>query len=293
MLGFLVAFTLQEPNTHQFFNDTGTGRRCSQTFALHLIGHFVRTGSFHALQERIFGVVLRRRSFTFLDFCSADSHFITNGNRRKCLFLFVDFCRIVFLDIGFPTIMQNGFTLCGERCAAAIQFNDCLCVSVRISDSHTQAGGNELQNCKLSLGKFPQIAFLQFSGRDDGMVVCDLFVIHNLLCMDRNIIHTLHGECVESQIYDVRQAVCYIVSQESAVGTGISDQFLFIEILRVVQSLLCRVAKHTVCISLQTGEVIERRRFFGFIFAFCLCDGRHRTAFADCFSFSLFLVALT
>ena len=194
--------------------------------------------------------MLRRGSLSFLDFCAADGHFITNGNRRKCLFLFVDFCRIVFLDKSFPTLMQNGFTLCGERCAAAVQFNDCLCVSVRISHSYAQSIGNELQNCKLTLGEFSQIAFLQFSGRDDRMVVCDLFVIHNLLCMDGYIIHTLHGECVESQIYDVRQAVCHIVSQKSAVGTGISDQFLFVEILGVVQSLLCRVAQHTVGISL-------------------------------------------
>ena len=68
--------------------------------------------------------------------------------------------------------------------------------------------------------------------------------------MDGYIIHTLHGECVESQLYDVRQAVCHIVSQKSAVSTGISDQFLLIEILGVVQSLLCRIAQHTVGISL-------------------------------------------
>ena len=158
--------------------------------------------------------------------------------------------------------MQNGFPFCGERCAAAVQFNDCFCVSVRISHSHAQSIGNELQYCKLTLWKFPRIAFLQFSGRDDGMVVCNLFVIHNLFCMDGYIIHTFNGECVESQIYDVRQAVCHIVSQKSAVGTGISDQFLLIEILCVVQSLLCRVAQYTVCISLQTGQVIECRRLF-------------------------------
>ena len=204
MLGFLITFTFQETNANQFFNDTGTGRRCSQTFALHLIGHFVRTGSFHALQERIFGVVLRRGSLSFFDFCFMDSHFVPNRNGREFLFFFVDFCRTVFLDKGFPTIMQDCLALGRERCATAVQFNDCFCVTMRISDSHTQAIGNELQNCKLSLGKFPRIAFLQFSGRDDGMVVCDLFVIHNLLCMNGYTIHIFNGEYVESQIYDVR-----------------------------------------------------------------------------------------
>ena len=82
------------------------------------------------------------------------------------------------------------------------------------------------------------------------MVVCDLFVIHNLFCMNGYVIHILHGECVESQLYEVGQAVYHIFRQESAVSTGISDQFLFIEILRVVQGLLCRVAKHTIGFSL-------------------------------------------
>ena len=44
--------------------------------------------------------------------------------------------------------------------------------------------------------------------------------------------------------------MCHIFRQKPAVGTGISDQFLFIEVLRVVQGLLCRVAKHTVGFSL-------------------------------------------
>ena len=250
MLGFLIAFTLQETDTHQFFDDTGTGCRGSQTFALHLIGHFIRTGSFHALQERIFGVVLWRGGFSLLNFRADDSYFIANGNGRECRFLFIRFCRTAFPGKCFPAIMQYGFSLGRERSAATVQFNDCLCVSVRISHSHEKAGGNQLQNCKLSLGKLVQIAFLQFSGRDNGMVVCDLFVIHNLLRMDRYVIHTWGGECVESHIYEVWQIVCHIVRQVSAVGTGISDQLLFIEVLGVIQCLLCRIAQHTVGISL-------------------------------------------
>ena len=82
------------------------------------------------------------------------------------------------------------------------------------------------------------------------MVVCDLFVIHNLLRMYRYFIHTWGGECVESHIYEVWQIVCHIVCQVSAVGTRISDQLLFIEVLGVIQGLLCRIAKHTVGISL-------------------------------------------
>ena len=250
VFGFLIAFTLQKTDAHQLLNDTGTGCRSSQTFALHLIRHFVRTGSFHRRKQCILGKVFWGRSFPFLDFRAADGHFITNGNRRKCLFVFVVFCRRTLLNQSLPSVLHAGFALCGERCTAAVQFNDCLCVSVWISHCNTQPIRDQLQNCKFTLGKFAQIAFLQFFGRNDGMVICDLFVIHNLLCMNWYVIHILHGECMESQLYEVGQAVFHIFRQEPAVGTGISDHFLFIEILRVVQGLLCRVAKHTIGFSL-------------------------------------------
>ena len=125
------------------------------------------------------------------------------------------------------------------------------------------------------------------------MVVCDLFVIHNLLCINGYIIHTIYGECVESQIYEIWQIVCHIVCQVSAVGSGISDQFLFIEILGVIQGLLCRIAQHTVGISLQTGQIIERRRLFTFLLAFGLCDHSGRAISADCFGIRLLFEAFT
>ena len=86
----------------------------------------------------------------------------------------------------------------------------------------------------------------------DTILVCLIyhFKIDFSTSMNWYIIHILHGECVESQLYEVGQAVCHIFRQKPAVGTGISDQFLFIEILCVVQCLLCRVTKHTVGFSL-------------------------------------------
>ena len=250
VFGFLIALTLQKTNANQLLNDTCTGRRSSQTFSLDILRHFICTGSFHSRKQRILGKVFRGRSFSFLDFRTKHLPLVPNGYRRKCLFVFVVFCRRTLMNQGFPPVLHDGFSLCGERCAAAVQFNDCLCVSVWIAHCNTQPIGNQLQNCKFTLGKFAQIAFLQFSGWNDGMVICDLFVIHNLLCMNWYVIHILYGKCVESQLYEVGQAVCHIFCQEPAVGTGISDQFLFIEILRVVQGLLCRVAKHTVGFSL-------------------------------------------
>ena len=46
--------------------------------------------------------------------------------------------------------MQDCLALGRERCATAVQFNDCLCVTMRISDSHTQAIGNVQRYIRLT-----------------------------------------------------------------------------------------------------------------------------------------------
>ena len=56
------------------------------------------------------------------------------------------------------------------------------------------------------------------------MVVCDLFVIHNLFRMNRYVIHTRRGECVESQLYEVGQTVCHIFRQESIKNSYIKGK---------------------------------------------------------------------
>ena len=109
VFGFLIAFTLQKTDTNQLLNDTGTGRRRSQTFSLDILRHFICTGSFHRRKQCILGKVFWGRSFPFLDFRAADGHFVTNGNRRECLHVFVGFCRIIFLNQSFPSILYNSF----------------------------------------------------------------------------------------------------------------------------------------------------------------------------------------
>ena len=52
------------------------------------------------------------------------------------------------------------------------------------------------------------------------MVICDLFVIHNLLCMNWYVIHILHGECVESQLYEVGQGYVPYLPSETCCRYG-------------------------------------------------------------------------
>ena len=96
---------------------------------------------------------------------------------------------------------------------------------------------------------------------------------------------------------NIQNLKCLLETAESSsvtamAGRCILEQFLFIEILCVVQSLLCHVAKHTVGFSLQTGLVIERRRLFYFLLTLAFLDDCHRTTLSDsfrrCLSFEAF-----
>ncbi len=223
VLGFFIAFTLQETDTHQLFDDTGSGRRGSQTFTLHLVRHFICTGSFHARKQRVLSVVLRRGSFTLFDLAGRYRQLVTNRNRRKFFFLFVRFCRRLFSLQSFPSHLQHGFSLCGESCVAAVQLDHCLCEAVSITDCTEKAGRYQLQNCKFTFGEFTQIAFLQFSGGNDSVVVSDLFVVDDLCCIDGNTLNTIHGESVEYHVHKIRQHGRHVLSQKSAVSTRVSD----------------------------------------------------------------------
>ena len=83
---------------------------------------------------------------------------------------------------------------------------------------------------------------------------------------DGNTLTERHG--VGDQVHQHRQALGHVGGQVAAVGPGIGTEFLFIEILQVVQGLLGRISQQAVGIPLEGGQVIEGRRLFGFVFAF-------------------------
>ena len=100
------------------------------------------------------------------------------------------------------------------------------------------------------------------------MVVADLLVIDDLLCMDRNSTpKSKRYRCVHDQ---AGQACRHILGQIAAVGTGIGDELFLVERLGVVQGLLCRESQHPVGIPLQSSQVVEGGRTFGFLLALAL-----------------------
>ena len=60
----------------------------------------------------------------------------------------------------------------------------------------------------------------------------------------------------------------HVFRQIPAVGAGIGHQFLLIQRLGIIQGLLRRKPENTVCIPLQAGQIVEKRRPFGLLLAF-------------------------
>ena len=103
------------------------------------------------------------------------------------------------------------------------------------------------------------------------MVVGDLFAVTDLRRIDcnRRITATDTGAQENNGIH----RGLHIIGEESAVGTGIGGKLFLIEALEIIQRLLCCIAELTVRVSLERGQVIEKRRFFGFLFALNALNG--------------------
>ena len=250
VLGFLVALTLQEADPHQLFDNTGTGGRRTQALAFCILRHLICTGGLHALKQRVLGEVLGGRGLAGLDFGAADCQLLPHRNGGKRLLCIVGFCRTLILYKGLPAVIQDGLALGRKSGAAAVQLDDGFGVAMGITHSHAQPVGNQLQDLQLALGKLAQVVLLKLSGGDDGMVVGDLLVVHDLLRMDGSVIHAFCGKGLEGHTHQLGQTGSHVVSQEPAVGTGIGDELLFVEVLGVIQGLLCRVAQLPVGVTL-------------------------------------------
>ena len=104
------------------------------------------------------------------------------------------------------------------------------------------------------------------------MVVCDLLAVDNPLRINRRFLHTICGEAVKNHVNKIGKHICHILGQITAVRSGIGDKLFFVKILRVIQGLLCRIAQHTVGITLQARQIVECRRLFRLFLALGLCD---------------------
>ena len=100
------------------------------------------------------------------------------------------------------------------------------------------------------------------------MVIADLFIVDDLLCMDRNSApEAKRRRGVHDQAGQARR---HVLSKIPAVGAGVGDELFLVERLGVVEGLLRRKAQQPVGVPLERGQVVEGRWALGFFLAFSL-----------------------
>ncbi len=140
-----------------------------------------------------------------------------------------------------------------------------------------QAQGYKFQNHPFTHRQAGQVGVLKIAGRNYRMVVGHFLVVDDLSCITGNGDPFAKRHGVGNQIDQHRQSLRHIRSQIVAVCAGIGAELLFIQVLQIVQGLLCGVSQQSVGIPLEGSQVIEGGRLLGFVLALHLFHCRIRT----------------
>ena len=167
--------------------------------------------------------------------------------------------------VSSPSGRKYRFARSGETVAAAIQRYDGFGVTVRCGHGFEQAPRHQLQNLIFPQGQSFQIGVSGADGGNDGVVVADHFTVADLGCVD--FLRHVHAAYGTGRSDMSGNAEFHIVGQIPAVRPGIGAELLFVESLQIVQRLLRGVTQDAVRVPLEGGQIIERRRLFGFLFA--------------------------
>ena len=99
-------------------------------------------------------------------------------------------------------------------------------------------------------------------GGNDRVMIADFCAVDHLPGIRGNR-HTADiRKTIGNQRHKAFGAQCHIIRQILAVRPGVSDQFLFIQRLSIIQRLLRRESENPVRVSLQRGQIVQFRRIF-------------------------------
>ena len=272
MLGALVPLTLHKARGYELFQYPGTGSRSAYSFALRIFWGFLRTCMFHRCQQRILGVVLGRGGFALFQL----------GNHRPQGFTYLYFgnriLSFAFLTLvpasqtaligcfgDFPSHLRDHFRLAGEADALTLQLHTGFLIYMGIAHSTEQSNCHQLNNIPDAGCQRFQISFEHTPRGNDGVVVGHLFIVDDLTSIDGEIQTRRVRKGFLHFFHQFRQHIFHVAGQILTVRAGISQELLFIEGLHVLQRLLGGVAKHSVGVTLQGGQVVELGRLFGFL----------------------------
>ena len=222
------------------------------------------------MQQGILGEMLRRRGLPLFQFCIEDAAlvFCRIGQGGEFLFSVQDVGKHLAFH-RFPAFLQNLLALGGKFLPCTFGGQQGLQIPEGLAHRHQRPGDNELQNVLLALGQSLQIGLQHTAGGQDGVVVGDFFPVDGAPCPGHRLVHVLRGNAEKNFQFlgQLLQHLLVIVGDIAAISSGISGKFLLIQALHIVQRLLCAVSQQAVGISLKGGQIVQRRRIFGFFLA--------------------------
>ncbi len=249
-----------------------------------------------------------RRCFAFLELYIGKRHLCIGRDgfvRADSVFLLLR--RVEVLPDVLPTAKNLGLDLSGKFLAAACQDNVVFREAMIRRGCTKEPYGNQLQDSVLSGRKLRRICSAHGPSRDNGVVITDLAAVAERIYRDirlvarllsllmgglssrlNSVLHSRLDSLPDSEFLrhlrdQARQHGLHVLRQISAIGTWIGHQFLLIERLGVIQSLLCGEAENTVGVPLQARQIVEKRRTFCFFLSVHGFDHgfRRLTAFGE------------
>ena len=162
----------------------------------------------------------------------------------------------------FPTGDKHGLSLGGELVPGAGEHSSHSFVLMGRGYRAEQFGADKVQQLAFTLGKTGETLFCKFGRGNDGVVVRYLFAVQNPAHFRGQVKPLGKGQQPQQIRHKMLYRLAHILGQILAVGAGIGQQFLFVKLLGVIKGLLCRETEQTVCLPLQSGQVIEFGRLF-------------------------------
>ena len=126
--------------------------------------------------------------------------------------------------------------------------------------STQQLAADKGQQFLFALGQSVKAFLHKFHCGDDGVVVAHLFAVQHPSKLRGNVKARRKRKQRPQAGHDAFRRRLHIVGKVLAVGTGISQQLLFIELLGVIKGLLGGKSKQAVGLPLQRREVVEEGR---------------------------------
>ena len=214
--------------------------------------------------------MLRRRGLAFFQFSVEDAAlaFFHGRQSGELLFTAQNIGQHLALH-SFPSLVQNFLPFGGEFFARTFGGEQGFQIAERLTDRHQGSGDDQLQDVLLPLGQCVQISLQHTTGRQDSVMVGDFFPVDGAPCPGNGIVHIFRSDAEKSFQFlgQFFQHFFILVCDIAAIGAWVGGEFFLIKALRILQRLMRTVTQQTVCITLECGEVIERRWIFGLFLA--------------------------